>query len=277
MDKDRAFISVLTTDNYLPGLLVLNASLKSVNSQYPLHVLLTHDISKKVTNELNKNSIPHSFISKQIINPTNVRPNHRWFPTYSKLSVFDQVQYKKIVYLDVDMLVLRNIDELFQYQHMSGANAGSMLPRKKDSKNLNLNTGLMVIEPSHLLFDDMMDKVGRIENLESGGDDQKPIRGSDQDFINAYYPDWPNWKHLHLDHKYNLFHYHLDEYSKLFGYSIKDGVRPVKVIHYASYLKPWDIKQEDLNKLLINTDKSLELEAIHLWIDSFHNIVNMSL
>ncbi len=204
----KAFITILTTDDYLPGLLVLNSSLRSVGSRYPLHVLLTSNISKNIVNILDKNSISHSTLSHEIGNPTDIDIHHRWFPTYSKLAIFDQAQYKKIVYMDVDMLTLRNIDELFECAHMSAINAGSMLPRKKDRRHLNLNSGLIVIEPSHLLFNDMMSKVGKIENLESGGRD-RTVHGSDQDFINAYFPDWHDQKELHLDHKYNIFHYHL--------------------------------------------------------------------
>lgn len=264
-------MSILATNDYLPGLLVLHYSLKHVKSKYPFHVLLTPNISKKTVDILNKNSIIYSTLSQKIDNPTNIDIRHRWFPTYSKLAVFDQVQYKKIVYLDADMLILRNIDELFECAHMSATNAGSMLPRKKDRRYLNLNSGIIVIEPSHLIFNDMMNKVGKIEDLESRGT-ERPIHGSDQDFINAYFPEWPNQEELHLDHKYNIFHYHLDEYNKFFGYTIEDGSKPISIIHYASYLKPWNIKNDELDKMANDPDKRLELKAIQLWIEQFNNI-----
>ena len=273
MKKNKAFVTILITEDYLPCLLVLDASLRSVRSRYPLHVLLTPNISKNVVNILDKNSISHSTLSKEIDNPTNVDIHHRWFPTYSKLAIFDQTQYKKIVYVDADMLVLRNIDELFERAHMSATNAGSMLPRKKDRRHLNLNSGLIVIEPYNSLFDDMMSKVGKIENLESGSG-EKPIHGSDQDFINAYFPEWPDQEELHLDHKYNIFHYHLDEYNKLFGYTIEDGPKPISIIHYASYLKPWNIKNEELEKMANDPDKYLELKSILLWIKSYNDLMN---
>ncbi len=216
MNKDYAFVSILTTEDYLPGLLVLNDSLKSVNSEYPLHVLLTPEISKKVTTVLDAHNISYSRLFERIGNPTNVSINHRWFPTYSKLAVFNQTQYNKIVYIDVDTLVLKNIDELFSCLHMSATNAGSMLPRKSEPKDKSLNSGLMVIEPSVDIYNDMISKVGKIENLESAGTSDKPVAGSDQDFINAYYPSWSNTPNLHLDHKFNVFHYHLDEYNRFF-------------------------------------------------------------
>lgn len=269
--EDHAFVSIISSDDYLPGLLVLYKSLIATDTKYTFLALLTEDITPKTISIIKKNYIPYKIVTTKINNPTNIDKNHRWYSTYSKLAIFDQIQYKKIVYLDTDMLLLRNIDELFEYTHMSATNAGSMLPRKKDRRHLNLNSGLIVIEPSHSLFNDMMSKVGKIENLESGGG-HRPIHGSDQDFINAYFPQWPDQEDLHLDHKYNIFHYHLDEYSKLFGYTIEDGPKPISIIHYASYLKPWNIKSEEMDKMAIDPDKHLELKAIRMWIDRFNNI-----
>ncbi len=274
---NSVYISVLTTDDYLPGILVLNHSLNLVNSRYDLHVLLTPNISEQTIRALDSNLISYSVISREIVNPTNVNVHHRWFPTYSKLAVFDQTQYKKVVYLDADMLILRNVDELFGHAHMSATNAGGMLPRKTNPRHLGLNSGLIVIEPSHFLFKDMMSKVGKIENLRVEGNTERPVYGSDQDFINAYFSEWPNQKELHLDHKFNIFHYHLDEYNKLFGYTIGEGPRPISIIHYASYLKPWNIDRREISKLEHNHDKKLELEAISIWIENQNNLVNVGL
>ncbi|MFA6295134.1 MAG: glycosyltransferase [Candidatus Paceibacterota bacterium] len=271
LKENYSFVSIITTDDYLPGLLVLYRSLIATNTRYSFLVLLTEDISTDTISILERQHIPYKIVKTKINNPTDIDHGHRWFPTYSKLNVFDQTQYNKIVYLDADMLILRNIDELFKYSHMSATNAGSMLPKKQDRRHLNLNSGLIVIQPSQLLFNDMISKIGKIEGLESGGGD-RPIHGSDQDFINAYFPEWPDRKELHLDHKYNIFHYHLDEYNKLFGYTIEDGPKPISIVHYASYLKPWNIKSDEINKMVNNQDKHLELRAIQLWIDRFNNI-----
>jgi alpha-N-acetylglucosamine transferase len=270
MKGNYAFVSIITSDNYLPGLLVLHASLSSTDSVYPFHVLLTSEISEKTLSILNDRHISYSVISQKIQNPTDVSTNHRWFSTYSKLFVFDQTQYEKIVYLDADMLILRNIDELFSFSHMSATNAGGMLPRK--ASWTHLNSGVFVLEPSHLLFTDMVSKIGKIEKLESGGSTDRPRYGSDQDFLNAYYPDWPQQTELHLDHKYNIFHYYLDEYNKLFGYTIEDGSKPISIIHYASYLKPWNIGESELNELRTDPNRQLELSSIQLWLETYKNI-----
>lgn len=269
-EKNCAFVSILSSNDYLPGLLVLYKSLVATNTKYPFLVLLMEGISTNTISVLEKRHIPYKIVKTKINNPTDVDRSHRWFTTYSKLNVFDQTQYNKIVYLDADMLILRNIDELFKYPHMSATNAGGMLPRK--SSWTHLNSGVFITEPSRELFKDMVSKIGKIEKLESSGSPDKPKFGSEQDFLNAYYSDWSNKKELHLDHKYNIFHYYLDEYNELFGYTIEDGPRPISIIHYASYLKPWNIDEKTKDELRSNPKKALELKATQLWIDMYENI-----
>jgi len=267
-----AFVSIITSDDYLPGLLVLNKSFVDTNTKYPFLLLITKDISAGTISTLDKYQIPHKTFEMEINNPTNVDQSHRWFSTYSKLNVFDQTQYDKVVYLDADMLILRNIDELFEHKHMSAVIAGGMLPGK--SLRRHLNSGIFVLEPSRKLFEDMINKMGKIEKLESGGSINKPRHGSDQNFLNAYYPDWPSKKELHLDHKYNILHYLLDEYNKSFAYSIGDGPKPISIIHYASYLKPWDVDEKIKEELKGDRNKALELRSILLWQDMYKSATN---
>lgn len=270
MKNNYSFISVLSTNNYLNGLLVLFFSYKKTNSKYPFLVLLTPNISKKTISILKKFHISYESLSENINNPTDVNKKHRWFKTYSKLSIFNQIKYSKIVYLDTDMLILRNIDELFLCPNMSATNAGGMLPRKKSWTHLN--SGLMVIKPSAKVFKDMTGKIGKIETIQSGGTKIKPKFGSDQDFLNSYYPKWKQNKNLHLDHKYNMIHYYIDEYHKLFGYSINSKNKPISIIHYASYLKPWNITKSEIIKLKKDSGKKIELQTIQMWLKEFGKI-----
>lgn len=268
--ENYAFVSIMTSNDYLPGLLVLYESLMGTNTLYPFLVLLTENISTEIISVIEKRGISYKVFNEEITNPTDVDKSHRWFSTYSKLNVFDQTQYEKIVYLDVDIIILRNIDELFEHKHMSATNAGGMLPRK--SSWVHLNSGVFVLEPSRVLFEDMISKIGKIEKLKSMGTHERPQHGSDQDFLNAYYPDWPRLEDLHLDHKYNIFHYYLDEYNELFGYTIEDGVKPISILHYASYLKPWNMAKNELDELFINPKRKLESEAVKIWLDVYSKI-----
>lgn len=269
----QSYISILTTDAYLPGALVLYHSLQHTQPQFPFKLLITTSISSDTIHSLEKHNVPFECVGAEIKNPTDVSTKHRWFPTYSKLYTFGQTAFEKVVYLDIDMLVLENIDELFLCENMSATNAGGMLPRKKSWKHMN--SGLMVIEPSQEIFDDMMKRIGAIEPLVSGGTSDRPTHGSDQDFINAYFTDWSNSPQLHLDHTYNMIHYYLDEYHQLFGYDIAKGTHPVKILHYASYLKPWNMSPNELSQLQQDTSKKLEYRAIQLWQTAYEDLNNI--
>ena len=47
------------------------------------------------------------------------KTQHNWHNTFSKLEIFNQTQFGKLVYLDVDILLRSNVDELFDHEHLS--------------------------------------------------------------------------------------------------------------------------------------------------------------
>lgn len=274
--KNYSFISVLTTDDYLEGILVLNYSLAKTNPKYPFVLLITPNLSKEVIESLAKHNI-NCIMIQNIDNPTKIvdKQLYRWHFTYPKLNIFGLKQFDKLVYLDADMLILNNIDELFEKPHMSAVNSGGMLPRL--SVWNKLNSGLMVVEPSTELFDDMLSKVGKIEGVAAAGD---------QDFLNAYYFNWASQKELHLDHGYNIFHIHLHEYNQLFGYDFNvSAQKPIKIIHYIGKTKPWHLYKTPYEKKPIcrtlkdfiylyggSSKHRMIVEANELWFKHYINL-----
>lgn len=63
-----------------------------------------------------------------------------------------------VVYLDADTIVVRNIEELFK--------CGKFCANLKHSERLN--SGVMVVEPSTTLFNDMMSKVKTLPSYTGG-------------------------------------------------------------------------------------------------------------
>ena len=53
----NAYVTLLSSDDFLPGVLVLNRNLKELNSLFPLHVLVTNTVSESTIEYLKKEQI----------------------------------------------------------------------------------------------------------------------------------------------------------------------------------------------------------------------------
>ena len=81
---------------------------------------------------------------------------------------------EKIVYLDSDLLILENIDNLFNYPHLS-------CPRDLPFNMTKFNSGVMVLEPNIDDFKELKERA-----IEASKENRKI---SDQDIINEYFLD----------------------------------------------------------------------------------------
>ncbi|RYR52497.1 hypothetical protein HN51_014667 [Arachis hypogaea] len=89
---------------------------------------------------------------------------------YSKLRIWELTMYEKIIFLDSDVLVLKSIHGFFYYPQLSAA------PNEKAM----FNSGVMVIEPSQCMFENMLDKIHKV----------KSYNGGDQGFLNEVFAWW---------------------------------------------------------------------------------------
>jgi glycogenin glucosyltransferase len=233
----KAFVTLLSTANYLPGVLALNESLRRTGTRYPLLVVISCDTPETVENILVTRNIKVLRLKGILKIPEiHLTSNGHWGNTFDKIQIFGLIDYKKLVYVDSDMMVLQNIDELFERPHMSAVAAGRML---HPSYN-RLNSGLMVIVPlagAPVLI---------AEKLESAVREVAALGVSavgDQDLINAYYNEWTGSPHLHLPDSYNVFQYHIDEYIKTKGFNLSplaaERNAVIKIVHFIGAVKPW--------------------------------------
>ncbi|XP_044482389.1 inositol phosphorylceramide glucuronosyltransferase 1 isoform X1 [Mangifera indica] len=167
---DQAYVTLLYGDEFLLGVRVLGKSIRSTGSTKHMVVLVSDGVSDYAKKLLQADGWKVEEISL-LSNPNQVRPKRFW-GVYTKLKIFNMTNYKKVVYLDADTVVVKNIEDLFR--------CGKFCANLKHSERLN--SGVMVVEPSETVFNDMMSKVNTLHSY----------TGGDQGFLNSYYPDFPN-------------------------------------------------------------------------------------
>ena len=233
----RAYATLLSTENYLPGVLALHQSLRRSDTAYPLVVAVSAHLPAAVEVPLREAGIPVRRIPESTAIPREmIEGNGHWGHTFDKVHLFGLVEFSKLVYVDSDMMVLSNIDELFNRPHMSGVPAGQLV----HPDWIRLNGGLLVIEPQEQLADRIFATLPQAlaEVAALGG-----TACGDQDLLNAFYPAWPKTPELQLDQGYNVFQCYLDIHIEKHGYRLP-GVNsasgpPVKIVHFIGPHKPW--------------------------------------
>ncbi|CAL1696128.1 unnamed protein product [Somion occarium] len=121
MTRNAAWVTLLTKSEYLPGALVVDQCLKSVGSKYPLVVMATSQLPQEARLILSNRDIPIRDISR--LKPQNESSSMaeldsrftRFADTWTKLQAFELVEYDRVVLIDSDMVVLRNMDELMDH------------------------------------------------------------------------------------------------------------------------------------------------------------------
>jgi glycogenin len=236
----KTYATIITTDDYLRGALTLHKSLVLTKSRYDLLVMLTKNISTTCERALDHTGIKTLRLERDLAmgeggKARNTRSGyHHWNNTLSKLLIFDLVQYEKIVFLDSDMLVLQNLDHLFELPHLSAVAADQL----KDGHQhwMQLNSGLMVVQPKSGLAESIMSHYSELEDRKK--------RFGDQDLIQAHYSDWPKRSELHLDQKYNVIVFSLDTYVNRHGYNVNwktPDSRTIAAVHFSGPKKPWNL------------------------------------
>ncbi|KAJ9212506.1 CAZyme family GT8 [Paecilomyces variotii] len=112
-ESKRVWASLITHEEYLPGLLTLDYSLQLAGSKYPLLALYTDTVPETVLAALDARKIARRKVP--LLKPSGSKEfknDARFMDTWTKLSAFSLVDFDRVVLLDSDMLVRRNLDEL---------------------------------------------------------------------------------------------------------------------------------------------------------------------
>lgn len=232
----NAYITLLSSQNYLPGVLALSNSLRKVKSAYPLFCTLSKGINIEVENALERHGIRCIRLDENVVS-SDANPEERsfshWNFTFDKLQVWGLDGFEKLIFLDSDMLVLNNIDHLFEKEAFSAVCAGKSYPGHESWNSLN--SGLVVICPDKDVKKALVDLTAHVISKFQAVNELV----GDQDILHEFLPDWKDENQLHLDEGYNMFADYLTWYIRNKGYAVNGKGKPIYVIHFIGKLKPW--------------------------------------
>lgn len=263
--NEEAFVTIMSTENYLEGVLALFESLKLTKTKCANFVVVVNEtISNKTISALKENGCKvekrnRIIVPNEILKKNNFQITEHWNNTFDKFNIFELTSYKKIVYLDSDMYITQNIDELFILPNMSAVCAGQGV-HKEWTK---INSGIMVIEPQKGLINKFIKILNTVNFNKNIGD---------QDIIEHYFK-WENNNELHLPQGYNMFAKYVDYYIKELGYSLEDII----VMHFTGLRKPWMMNDEEIKDFIDSCNKNGEkykLEFFNRYINIIKHIRN---
>ncbi len=154
---------------------------------------------------------------------------HTPLDNFAKLRLWEFEEYERIVFLDADTLVVRNIDRLFGYPEFSAA------PNVYESLAdfHRLNSGVFVAQPSRATFAAMLEML-------DAPDAYWPR--TDQTFLQSFFPDWHG-----LPVFDNMLQYVWFSMPELWDW------QSVRVIHF-QYEKPWEEGHPKAERLRVLID-----------------------
>lgn len=143
---------------------------------------------------------------------------------FTKIALWRQTQFRKIVYIDADVVALRAPDELFDLDVPFAAAPDIGWPDC-------FNSGVMVLKPS-------MSEYWSLHTMAAGG---VSFDGADQGLLNEYYGSKP-WHRLSF--AYNCTPSSSYQYEPAFRQFQSD----VNMVHFIGKDKPWYQGRQALDK-----------------------------
>lgn len=240
----QAFVTLVTNADYALGARALMRSLKLTGTEADLVVMYTQAaagalgslqemgcrlvrvILLDTSDAFNELHAKRKLHAAAPFTKGEKPPFHTPLDNFAKLRLW-QLDYRDVVFIDADALVLQNIDDLFDYPEFCAA------PNVYESMAdfHRLNSGVFTAKPSEATFRDMMQRL-----------DQPGLfwRRTDQSFLESYFPKWHG-----LPVFDNMLQYVWFNMPMLWQW------RSIRVLHF-QYEKPWvdHARSEELGVLV---------------------------
>ncbi len=213
-----AYATILSSENFTIGVKRLYRDIRKF-SKREVVVFVNDEISESTVSELREFGLTVIKENEPVFDEgviSEKQAKDRWNKTLFKFVIFKEHGFDKLVYLDSDLLIRSNIDDLFDKPEWSAVPDKKFFP---EYGREGLNAGVMVIAPS-------IDTYKKLVDLTAETSENHRIFG-DQDVFNLLLQDWDVSEELHLGEEYNFCFY---------SNSYCDNP---KVVHFIFENKPW--------------------------------------
>jgi glycogenin glucosyltransferase len=218
----EAYVTVLTNDRYLPGALVVVNALRDLGTTKRIAILVAN-VSEETLGLLN--TVFDDVINVNPIVSTSLaeladlgRPELA--STYTKILIWSQVQFSKVIYLDADVLPLVPIDDFFEVE----LSEEEPIAASPDAGWPDIfNSGVFITTPSQDTFCGLLSLTQTSE--------APSFDGGDQGLLNEYFLS--TWKRLSFT--FNVTPTAGYQYVPAFIRFFKD----IKNVHFIGLNKPW--------------------------------------
>ena len=230
----HAYVTLVTNEDYAMGALALVRSLRLTETDADLVVMHTGGApaqALKPLAALGARLVPAELLpTSDAFNERHQRARlhadapftkgnkpsfHTPLDNFAKLRLWQLTEYERVVFIDADAVVVRNIDRLFGYPEFSAA--PNVYESLADFRRLN--SGVFVAAPSEATFASMLARLDQPEAF---------WRRTDQTFLQAYFPHWHG-----LPVFFNMLQYVWFNLPELWDWT------SISIVHY-QYEKPWE-------------------------------------
>ena len=206
--QNNAYITLISTDNYLYGCIGLMYSWKATNPKYPFYCIVTENISQETIRILTAIGyhvikdvayVPDSYLNllKQyeetgeyetpIGNSKTDLKQNGWQHCWTKLQIFKYVEFDKLLFMDADSYVIQNLDHIFD---MPGWSATCEYDATWTGQQ-RFHAAFMLIEPNLSTYSELC-QLAEDNPLIMHPITNQPQLSNDYDLLNLYKSDWKN-------------------------------------------------------------------------------------
>lgn len=254
-----AFVTLVTNNDYALGALALARSLRQVGTAVPLVVLARNSgdiagLAKLEAEGCIIKEVTPPPLSEAFCEAHSRKAQHQRSPftkgekpvfhdpidNFCKLRLWQLEGYDRVVFLDADTIVLRNIDKLLGFPQFCAA--PNLYHELADMQRMN--SGVFTAQPDGATFERMIEELDQPNRF---------WRRTDQTFLEHFFSDWCG-----LTYHYNTLQYVYLHLPELWNWPT------IKVLHY-QFEKPWQAdhpKAKELKPLIDLWHLILEGKAI---------------